>query len=157
MVRFCLQKPLVKEKGHTPTLPCLAYKQKWPPKRTATHVVGKLFGTALSFQEPPRHTKRTEGRPEQHRSGATIGNSAAWAKQRPPDKNEITLHERNRDTPLKLPMYQTSPTTGPPLVYVANRYEYKPLPIVIVVLVPEGPITAGPGKGPKKLNERCTR
>ena len=36
-------KPLVKENEHTPTLPCLAYKQKWPPKKDGHSCVWETF------------------------------------------------------------------------------------------------------------------
>ena len=38
---------LPEESGYTPTLSCLAYKQKWPPKRTTTLGAVKLFEAAL--------------------------------------------------------------------------------------------------------------
>ena len=43
------EKALVKGSGHTPTLPCLAYKQKWPPKKDDHSCCGKLFGAAGVF------------------------------------------------------------------------------------------------------------
>jgi hypothetical protein len=43
------EKPLVKESGYAPTLPCLAYKQKWPPKKDDHSCCGKLFEAAGVF------------------------------------------------------------------------------------------------------------
>ena len=42
-----------KESGHTPTLRCLAYKAKWPPKKDGHSSVWGNFLKLLSFQEPP--------------------------------------------------------------------------------------------------------
>jgi hypothetical protein len=53
-------------------------------KRTATLVLGN-FLELLSFQEPPRNTKRTEGRAEQHYCGATVRDRGpSLVKEDPP-------------------------------------------------------------------------
>ena len=60
------------------------------------------FWSCLSFKEPPRHAQCTEGRAEQHYRGAAVRNSAAWAKERPPDKIASNLRGRNRDIPTQI-------------------------------------------------------
>ena len=60
------------------------------------------FLKLLSFQEPPRHTERTQGGAEQHYRGATIRNTRnAWAEERPPAKVAESVRKRtwNRDIP----------------------------------------------------------
>ena len=42
------------------------------------------FLELLSFQEPSRHPKRTEGRPEQRYCSATVRDTARWPKEYPP-------------------------------------------------------------------------
>ena len=68
-----------------PLLPCLGYKQKWPPEKTATHVVRKGL-ELLSFQEASRDTQRTEGRAEQHYRRAAIGNALPTSIEDPARK-----------------------------------------------------------------------
>ncbi len=66
------------------------YKQKsGRPKKDDHSCVGKLF-KGLALQEASRHTKRTEGRTEQHYCGAAVGNARnARAKERPARKAVI--------------------------------------------------------------------
>src|SRR5438552_15850390 len=66
------------------------YKQKWPPlKGTATLVSGNFLEPGLTHQEAPRHTKRAEGRAEQHYRGAAIRQTSRWCppcEERPAGK-----------------------------------------------------------------------
>jgi hypothetical protein len=56
----------------------------------------ETFLELLSLQEPPSHTKRTEGRSEQHYRGAAVRNTRnGCRKKRPPGKTVA----RNRDVP----------------------------------------------------------
>ena len=66
------------------------YKQKsGRPKKDDHSCVGKLF-KRLALQEAARHTKRTEGRTEQHYRGAAVGNARnTRAKERPARKAVI--------------------------------------------------------------------
>ena len=65
-------------------------------KRTATLVVWETFLELLSFQEPSSHTKRTEGRTEQHYGGTTVRNPlTARAKERSSDKGSRPNKGRN--------------------------------------------------------------
>jgi hypothetical protein len=81
----------------------LDYKQKsGRPKKDDHSCVGKLF-KRLALQEASRHTKRAEGRTEQHYRGAAVGNARnTRAKKCPPGKAVILSGQsktRNRDGP----------------------------------------------------------
>ena len=71
MVRFCCKSHLVKESGHTPTLPCLAYKQKWPPKKDDHSCCGKLFGAAGVFRATKTLATQFAPKPSHCQQGGT--------------------------------------------------------------------------------------
>ena len=78
----------------------LAYKQKVAAQRAATFV-SKNYLDSLLVEESPRHTKRTEGRAEQHYCGAAVWNiAAARPKERPMGKAKLSeTSRRNRHNP----------------------------------------------------------
>ena len=69
-----------------PAIVASGVQAKWPLQKERPLLCRETFLDRLTHQEAPRHTKGTEGRPEQHYRGAAVRNTITWAKEYPPGK-----------------------------------------------------------------------